>query len=80
MPRTEYLQGDDAREFMRSGRCDDCGSHAMHFADEDQYGNVEVAGHYDSEGDLVGFLCSPCADRRDENANYRREYERTHKK
>jgi len=60
-PMTEYLQGDDAQEFLQNGYCEECLKPASEWAEEDQFGNVEVFGAYDGAGNLVGFLCPDCA-------------------
>jgi hypothetical protein len=58
-----YLQGDDAREFLRHGYCEGCLRHAQEWAQEDRYGNVLVHGAYDARDNLVGVLCPNCAEK-----------------
>lgn len=58
--RTEYLQGDDAREFMRNGHCECCLRAADEWAEPDRFGNVEMFGEYDCDGNLTGFACPTC--------------------
>ena len=60
---TVYLQGDEAREFARSGYCESCLRPAREWAEPDRYGGSEVHGDYDSRGNLAGFLCPDCAAR-----------------
>ncbi|MGB9887961.1 MAG: hypothetical protein ACPLRW_13350 [Moorellales bacterium] len=60
---TVYLQGDEAREFARSGYCESCLRPAREWAEPDRYGGLEVHGDYDSRGNLAGFLCPDCAAR-----------------
>ena len=59
--KTEYLQGEEAREFMETWYCESCLSPAKSWAERDRYGNLEVSGMYDERGDLIGFLCPVCA-------------------
>lgn len=61
MTKTEYLQGDDARWFIKDGYCEVCLAPARKWAKEDRFGNVEVHRAYDSSGNLVGFVCPACA-------------------
>ncbi|MDA8335442.1 MAG: hypothetical protein M0Z41_10725 [Peptococcaceae bacterium] len=60
MNGTEYLQGDDARRFLRDGYCGGCLRPASEWAEEDRLGNVEVHGDYDTDGNLTGFHCQDC--------------------
>jgi hypothetical protein len=61
MTDTIYLQGDDAREFRKSGYCEACLRPASEWAGPDRFGNYEVHGDFDSRGNLTGFLCPQCA-------------------
>jgi len=61
----EFLQGDDAKQFLGHGFCDMCLSPAKDWAEPDIYGNVTVYGEYDTHGDLVGFLCPDCVRKRE---------------
>jgi hypothetical protein len=56
------LQGDDARCFLKEGHCDRCLRPAREWAKPDRFGNCEVHGDFDRNGNLVGFLCPECAD------------------
>ncbi|GAB6156834.1 hypothetical protein JCM39194_00340 [Desulfotomaculum varum] len=58
---TVYIQGDSAREFEYGGYCDACLRPANEWAEEDRFGNYEVYGAFDSQGNLIGFLCPQCA-------------------
>jgi hypothetical protein len=60
MTSGEYLQGDDAREFLRDGYCEGCLRSAGEWAQEEGFGNVEVHGDYDAGGNLTGFRCPDC--------------------
>jgi len=61
MEETIFLQGQDARQFLKTWFCESCLSSARNWAELDKRGNLEVPGMYDERGELVGFLCPSCA-------------------
>ena len=60
LPEEVFLQGDNAVDAL-SGNCEICNESLQEHYELDAYGNVEVYADKDPRGDLVGFLCPPCA-------------------
>lgn len=60
LSETVFLQGDDAANAL-SGNCGVCNESLQEHYELDAFGNVQMYADKDSHGDLVGFLCPPCA-------------------
>ncbi len=67
MPKTEYLQRDlDVEEFMANGYCEACLNPAKNWTEPNRYGHLELFVDEDMDGNLVGFLCPDCANKKKE--------------